>query len=187
MSNKGVKLPKPKKIRKKAAEKNRRPSLTGIVLGIITILGGILAPLAYLPRPSVSVSEPVDADNPLSSAFTVTNGNIIPLWDVRLGIAPGDMGIGRKTLEGDRPLSDDSGFLFMPKWEHHYLRMDEQFTITPSDLLNIQPPTSLTRADLAIIVQYYPWFLPIQRSRAFRFEAHRQTNGHFYWYPTPLK
>jgi hypothetical protein len=28
---------------------------------------------------------------------------------------------------------------------------------------------------------------PISQWKAFRFQAHRQTNGRYYWYPTPLR
>jgi hypothetical protein len=83
-------------------------------------------------------------------------------------------------------LNDNSGFFFLDKWEHHTLRMDEQFSVTPSDAINLGR-SPFQETDLAIVVEYQPWFLRISRSKAFRFQARRQQNGHFHWYATPLR
>jgi hypothetical protein len=98
-------------------------------------------------------------------------------------------------MKTDSALSDSSrGMLTTDRWKNHYLGTDEKFTFTPSDILNSRSlgdfwpeHAPLQSADIGVIVTYYPWFIPWQRSKAFRFEAHRQTNGKFYWYSLPLR
>ena len=88
-------------------------------------------------------------------------------------------------------------------WQHHELGIDEKFTISLSDIFRRGPATPYDRtyklqlpeegefknADIGIVVDYKPllleWLPP--RSKEFRFEAHQQTNGKFYWYSLPLR
>lgn len=184
MSNRRIKPLRRKNLTKQSVQL-KWPYLLKRGLALTSLGVGLLGVLSFLPRPSVSASEPVDIENPFSSAFTVTNGNIIPLSDVRIGVAPVRMPVNGGWLIGDELQENRLGFLFNTKWEHHTLRMDEQYSVTPSDIFDLVGP--FQGADLAIVVQYKPWFLPISRSKAFRFQAHRQTNGRYYWYPTPLR
>ena len=39
-------------------------------------------------------------------------------------------------LVGDEHLENRLGFLFTSNWEHHTLRMDEQYSVTPSDIFD---------------------------------------------------
>jgi hypothetical protein len=153
------------------------------VLGPATILGGIAAILVFLPRVTVSASDPPDPANPMSAAFTITNTNFIPLRSVDAALGIGQI----MTL----PAEPDPNFLpsfesriDMPGWKGHDLDMDERFTMTPSDLFKLSPG-ALGGADIAIVVSYKPWILPWRREKVFRFIAKRQTNGQFYWYSLP--
>jgi hypothetical protein len=141
----------------------------------------------------VSTIDPVDPDNPFSSRFTITNTGFIALENVSVGIAPGkiDWG-GDAVLRTEGPLSDKSHVLMSSNWQNHELRMDEPYTITPSDVFSprgVQGPDNrpIQSADIAIIVTYQPWFIPWSRSRAFRFQARRGAAGKFLWYSVPLK
>lgn len=184
MSNRGVKTPKRKNVPKQYVE-SKWPYFLKHGLALTSFGITLLGLLSFVPRISVSASEPVDIDNPFSSAFIVTNGNIFPLSDLRIGVAPVRMPVNGGWLVGDELLENRLGFFFNSKWEHHTLRMDEQYSVTPSDIFNLAGP--FQGADLAIVVRYKLWFFPISQSKAFRFQAHRQTNGRYYWYPTPLK
>jgi hypothetical protein len=183
MSNKGVKRPNPTRSARKGEKTKRRGSLWTLLLGGATLLGGMVAAVALLPRMVVSVSEPADPDRPLTASFTVTNTNVVPLWDVIVGVAPGDVLLGDAHVVSSPSLSDDSSIFLPPAWAHHYLRMDEQFSIDPSAVF----PTTTKEADLAIIIHYHPWFLPIDESKAFRFRTRRQENGHYHWDSVPLR
>jgi hypothetical protein len=182
MSNKGVKRPKLLRSGPKKKKIKSRMSPWTLLLGGATLLGGIVAAVALLPRMVVSVSEPADPERPLSASFTVTNTNVVPLWDVIVGIAPGDVLLGDAHVVSSPSLSDDSSIFLPPAWAHHNLRMDEQFSIDPSTIF----PTTTKEADLAIIIHYHPWFLPIDRSRAFRFKTRKQENGRYRWDSVPL-
>lgn len=189
MSNRGVKIiPKPK-----AKEENPQGSLTkvvvGVVLGVATLVGGLVV---FIPRPTVSIAyQPVDPKNPYSAAFDVANGNIIPLWDTEARVWPGVITNGTKSLIGEGGISDERGGILTPQWQHHDLYGDDKFTVTLSDISPAFNPNSdpLKEADLAIIVDYRPFPLLIRwrRSRAFRFQAHLQTDGHWYWHSNSVK
>jgi hypothetical protein len=184
MSNRQVKTPKRKDLPKQWLEL-KWPYFLKRGLAFTSFAVGLLGLLSFVPRPSVSASEPVDIENPFSSAFTVTNGNIFSLSDLRVGVAPVRIPLNGGWLVGDERLENRLGFLFNSKWEHHTLRMDEQYSVTPSDIFDLVGP--FQGADLAIVVQYKLWFFPNSQWKAFRFQAHRQTNGRYYWYPTPLR
>ena len=169
-----------------STEAKRNISPLALLLGLATLLGGLAAALAFIPRPYVSVSDPVDSANPFSSKFTIKNGNI-PLSDVCVAVGFGKINLGNViigTVGGKFP--QKYAVIQMEKWQHHYLNMDEGFDVTPADIFGPGPST-LQKADIAIIVKYKPWFIPIRRSKAFRYEAHKQTNGNFYWYELPLQ
>jgi hypothetical protein len=164
-----------------------RKTTTGIwwprLKGLFFLIGVLVSIMAFLPRPSVSVGDPVDPDNPFSSTFTVSNGNWVPLADVSVGIG----GPGFLEFEGNRVVNvRSSGFMAQSAWLHHDLGTDEKFTITLSDIFATSN-SDLQRADIRIVVKYKPWLIPLQRSKVFRYEAHRQTNGKFYWYALPLR
>jgi hypothetical protein len=194
MSNRAPKQSRLKKTAKKAQKAKSRISLWTKALGAATLIGGAAAVLTFLSRPSVSVSDPVDPDNAFSSAFTVTNGNFVPLKDVSVGIALGKIQWTKEgSLTGADSLSGNPAFLTDTLWEHHDLGMDEKFTISPSQFFNTKDGWSgpngvaFESADIAIMVKYKPWFIPYRQSKVFRFQSHRQTNGKIYWYSIPLK
>jgi hypothetical protein len=190
MSNK-IKPLNTKQIPSTKAQKTRaRTSLWAWLLGIATLIGALAAIMTFLPRPVVSVADPVDPENPYSSAFTITNGNFIPLTDVSLGFFPILVNMGGVKLVGE-----PNAFLTRPEWMNHYLGIDEKFTITLAECLGPtgylkSPPQywrDLREADIKLVVKYKPWFIPIERQKEFRFTAHKQSNGKIYWYSTPLK
>lgn len=159
------------------------------VLGIATILGatGILF---LQPRPSVSPSSSPDLTDPFLASFTVTNTNIVPLRNV--GVAVGVVDIDMRNdryYEYDRPQIHPKHMSKFTReaWNYHDLDMDEKFTITP-DVYRIPPGIVMFGgADIAILVTYRPWLLPIERERAFRFVTHNNGDGTFSWHSYPVK
>jgi hypothetical protein len=194
-SAKQAKQEKPKQVPTRLHKDNRmQRRLWGSVVVFCTLVGGVAAVLTLLPRPSMSVVDPVDPDNPFSSAFTVSNNNFVPLEDVSVGIVSERIQWeGGGTIALGKPPYEDSAVAMDTRWQHHYLGVDDKFTITPSQIFSTQEGFSgpngvaFRSAVIAVIVKYYPWFIPLPRSRAFRYEAHRQTNGKFYWYSLPLR
>jgi hypothetical protein len=155
------------------------------LLAAATLIGGFAALVTFLPRVSVSRSEPVDPSNPFSASFTITNESFIPLRDV--GAA---MGLGQIVTEPagmSRFKPDFSSRITSEDWNGHALQMDEKFTITPSTIFALAPGAQLSGADVVIAVTYRPWILPFKREKLSRFVTHRQTNGRLYWYSAPLQ
>jgi hypothetical protein len=154
------------------------------------LLGAVTAALSLLPRMTVEPSAPVDKYNLFSSSFTVTNTNFVPLEhvDVLLGIGELEFGshpsiVGSKTPETN-PAFDNA--VANPKWIHHTLSMDEKLTITLSDMFGADFGQNLTGGDIAVIIRYHPWILPFEREKILRFRVHRELDGGFTWYSSPV-
>ena len=185
MSRKSQKLGRKDKRAKREEKTKTRTSAFAIFLALATIAGGVAAALALLPRISCVPSDPVDPSNPFSASFTITNNNFIPLRQVQASF-----GIGHVVTAPAQPPANlvptfESRHT-KPEWKDHRLRMDESFTITPADLIELHPPARLSSADIAVAVSFKLWLLPVSNERIFRFRARQQSNGQFYWYSQPL-
>jgi hypothetical protein len=172
--------------RKNRKSKKKRLPLLNIILAVATIFGAGIAALVLLPRVVVDSSVPVDPSNPLSSSFTIINTGYIPLRDINISI-----GIGQIVTE---PAQIDPNFipsfksrLIRPEWMHHRLYMDDRFTITIGDIFSLGPSIRLSGADIAIVVSYNPWFIPIKKEKILRYVTKKQTDGRLYWYSRPLQ
>jgi len=179
--------------RHKAKRKSRRgakPPKRGLLFWILagaTMLGAFGAVVTFLPKILVTASQPVDAKDPFSVSFTITNDSFIPLNDVNVSL-----GVGQVTTF---PRLPDPNFipsfksrLVRPEWKNHTLAMDEKFTVLIEDIFTARSDSLMVSgADLAIVVDYRPWFLPINKEKIFRFKGRPVTNDLFYWYFFPLK
>jgi hypothetical protein len=148
------------------------------LLAAATLIGGAAV---VLPRVVVSPpSAPVDPYNPGSIAFEVTNTGIIPLSDVSASVALGRISAygGRIEVKG----SDTFGARFTnAEWQHHKLAMDERFTVTPE-----YDWKEVDSFDVAIVVTYMPWFVPVRQEKAFRFVGVRGIDRLVRWKSWPL-
>jgi hypothetical protein len=153
------------------------------ILALSTIAGGVAAILFFYPRPTISDSEPIEPQFALSASFTVTNNGFIPLEDVNVGLALGKLvmaGSSANTpLEEAKPVTY-STIIEHVRWAHHYLPMDDKFTITPSELFHNTSALGFGR--IGINVRYKPWFLPFQRNKLFKFRTFTQEDGKIVWY-----
>jgi hypothetical protein len=153
------------------------------ISGTLALIGGVVAVLTLLPRISVSPTDPVDPDNPLSASFTIANNNFIPLRHVSAVLGIGEIQPVGKPLDADIAYRDQ-GALAPAAWSNHSLDMDDHFTVSPYDVVHAYGDRE---AAIQIIVSYKPWILPLDRQKRFRFQTHRQTNGKLYWYALPTK
>jgi hypothetical protein len=153
------------------------------LLGLCTLLGGIVAVLALLPRPVVSSpSVPFDPRNALSVSFDISNSNFVPLRDVSAYLGLGQLVGGKGSLLSDEPPSVGYGSRFTnPEWQHHNLGMDERFTINLESMFR-----NMGAADIAIVVSYRPWLLPITKEKIFRFVTGKRSDGVTYWRSWPV-
>jgi hypothetical protein len=65
--------------------------------------------------------------------------------------------------------------------------MDEKFTINLYGAIVVgdMRPAG-TGADIAIVVDYQPWFIPIRRRQIFRFVTQHFADGSFRWSSYPM-
>lgn len=174
------------KRKQRIAQTKKRKSLFAVILAIATILGTAITVLSLLPRVIVDSSVPVDPSNTFSASFTITSASLVPLEDINVYI-----GIGQVVIEpaqiNPNFIPDFTSRLFRPEWMHHRLSVDDRFTITIGDIFGLGFGTRLSGADIAIVVSYKPWILPLRREKVFRFVTKRQTDGRLYWYSRPLQ
>lgn len=179
MTSKGRQRRKKHKPRQKAGKTKTRKRLLVYLLAIATLVGGVAGAVTFLPRVSVSVADPVDPYNPLSSAFTVTNNGYVPLKAINLTF-------GFRLLEGvDAPVTprpEPSKEIYTrfrrPEWTPFDLTIDQTHTVTPGDIFRM----NIRDGCIALIVSYTLPLFPFRMEKFFPFRAHGQSNGRFYWF-----
>ena len=168
------------KINKKAL------SITSIILAAATLVGAAIAAYSLLPRVTVDSSVPVDPNNPLSASFTVINSSYYPLYNVRVMLGIGQIVTGSKKLDPNFIPSFESR-LTRPDWMQKRLAVDERYTITIGDMFRLGNGVSMSGADIAVVIMYRPWIIPIDREKVLRFVTKKQTDGRLYWYSRPIE
>jgi len=164
------------------------------ILGISTIGGLILGALAFFPRPALEIDQPSDPSNALSAPLTVENASLLPLEDVRIAI--GLCSVTAMTARGFTGTIRDAtakscsretwGVVFIySKWRGHTLLADEGETIFMADLFDSTGIKRITNADIAILISYNPWFLPISRTKIYHLFTRKLENGGYFWASAP--
>lgn len=176
-------MPKKKKHKK---QPKKRISMLSIILAVATLLGTALAAVALLPRIIVDSSVPVDPNNPMSASFTIINSSVIPLENIRVALGIGQIVTGSKQIDPNFIPSFESR-IARTNWNHRRLSVDERYTVTIGDIFQLGAGVNLSGADIAIVVTYNPWFIPINRDKVVRFVTKMQTDGRLYWYSRPLQ
>ncbi len=182
MSNRGVKPPKPKKLPRVEPKTKTRIPLLATVLGTATLIGGIAALLVFLPRMTVTTSDPADPDDPFTASATIVNTGFMPLKSVEVSV-----GMGQMVTTGGAPADPNFHPIYWPHlhrngWSVANLRMDDRYTIALNDVLGTEQRGGLDYADIAVVVDYEIPLIGLKREKVFPLFAHRQTNGKFYWY-----
>ena len=144
-----------------------------------------------MPRISVDPPAPFDPSKPSPITFTVSNINIVPLHNVKIGlgicyIRSADHPPLGSDIESDPKRCNDPPIAGLIRWQVDWLDTDEKYELNLEDLLNIKPSDHIERADITIFIMYEPWRLPKQRTRQFRFLARPLSDGKIYWEPMPL-
>jgi hypothetical protein len=180
MSNSAPKPPKQEKQRQKAhngVPKSLLGTMVAVILGVLTFIGG----LAVLwPRVGVTVSDPVDTNDPFSASATVSNTGFLPLHDVNawFGLVRIVGGVNGATYEG----AANYGTRIQPKAleEKHTLTMDDKFTFALNDIISFCK-CSGESADIAVIVEYHIPIIGLRLEKIFPYYLRKQ-GGNYYWY-----
>jgi hypothetical protein len=173
---------KSERLTQRASGTRKRSVLLPWLLGLCTLVGGLASFVTFWPRPVVyPPTVPFDTGNALSVSFDVSNLSVVPLLDVDVLVGIGQIvATGGSRNRNFRP-SFCTRF-FIPEWQHHNLYLDDRFTINTADLF----PANIAYADIAIVVTYKPWIIPLRREKLFRFVTRRENNGSVRWRSQPI-
>jgi hypothetical protein len=154
-------------------------------LAAAVLAGGTAAALMYLPGVTVDPAGPLDPSNPYPISFTISETNIIPLDNVNAYLMI-CYALAAPAPSAPPCQPPDKTRKFKAGWRGHSLRADQPFTIELDDFLRLAPPAKLGGADISIIVEYQPWFVPLRQEKEFRFATELGTNGKLYWTSRPV-
>jgi hypothetical protein len=70
------------------------------------------------------------------------------------------------------------------RWRAAYLSMDERFSIRLGDGLPVGG--RVMYAEISIVIEYQPWFIPIRRAKEFRFRTTAGADGVNRWLSIPM-
>jgi hypothetical protein len=149
-------------------------------LAAAVLAGGTAAALMYLPGVMVDPVGSLDLSNPYPISFTISDANVIPLDDVNvyLVICYAVAASAPSALPCQPPYRTRK---FKAGWRGQALRAGQPFTIVLDDFLRFAPPEKFGGADISIIVEYQPWFVPLRQEKEFRFATELGTDGKLYW------
>jgi hypothetical protein len=157
--------------------------------------------LFFLPRVTVEPSGPYDPLQPSPITFTITNINIVPLRNVKIGIGlcylyptdePGassmrspEAGREKEPIECNGPTKTIPS---IDAWSVKWLDTDEKWQIALEQAVSLHSPQQIEKANITIAVTYSPWLMPWpwRYTREFRFITKKLSDGKIYWIPTPL-
>jgi hypothetical protein len=154
---------------------------------VVTAIGLAAAIVTFLPRMTVEPGGQIDPASPYPISFTITNTGIIPLTNVQPGFGICEFYSGEPENRPDRCDGLLTSKLVKPQWLVKRLNVDEKHVIRFDDMFNIQPPAKFGFANIAVTIDYNPWFLPWRLNPQFRFITRLERDGKLTWMPRPLE
>lgn len=187
MSNRAIKVDKAKKTTprlKKAVREKKTDKIPFRIFSGTAALAGILGLVTFLPRVTVTVSNPLDPTNPFSATATVSNTGYLPLYSVQPAFGLKKMTFGNPAAPRTIESSSKNSYVGLASslWRPSDLGIDDKFTFGLNEIWGKQP--NLLNADIAILVKYEIPIIHLKREKIFPLTAVKQTNGQFYWYPS---
>jgi hypothetical protein len=135
-------------------------------IGAAVVVAVVL--LLVLPRLSVTASNPVNLNDPITASFTVSNKSFIPLRHVGALVSIEQMDPNQIIAHDNLP----------GEWLDHSLDQGDQFTIMPSAVFRFKNPKEAT---IGVVVSYKSWIIPWEQKQVFSFSIRPQANGNLYW------
>lgn len=144
-------------------------------LGIAGLLIGILGLIALRPQLSVALDAPLEAGQPYSPVFRITNSGLTAITRVHA------YAYLYKAQVGGLQLNDNISV--NPNWKATTLERGESFSV-PAGLLRTQVvPNSF---DVAVVIEYAPYGIPfISQNRIFRWIGAKGPDGNMTLLPQP--
>ncbi len=162
------------------------------LLGIATLGAFVIAALTLLPRITVKVSNKGELS---LASFTITNTGYIPLHAVTTTVGvcflqtanvAGRSGPMRIRVVGTDCANWATSF-YNKDWKVFDLPIDEPQTIDMSEVFDVYNGATIEDGDIAILIVFQPWILPIHRRYIFHFIVKTESDGNKYWAPTAGK
>jgi hypothetical protein len=174
----------PRGLASKSTQATARRNRSLRALAAAVLAGGTAAALLYLPGVMVDPAGAVDPSNPYPISFAISDANIIPLENVNVYL------VICYAVAAPVPVAPPCQPPFKTRkfkagWRGHSLPADQPFTIVLDDFLRFAPPAIFGGADISIIVEYQPWFVPVRQEKEFRFATELGTDGKLYWASRP--
>jgi|GEM_PF-4881934 len=174
-----------------------------IVVGGITGLAAILGIAGFgfflVPKVSVSQSAPLNASDPFSAPFEVSNDGPLGLNEVKVSCALLLVKREERTLAQNLEVGrDQAGYrILRPLHRDATGRVIEpdsnvlvavnippgQKTTVPCLDNTIHWGVPITHADVAIVVSFRSDYLVIRQTKTYRFVTAPRSDGNLYWFP----
>ena len=154
------------------------------------IFAGVLAFCTFLGIvvlwPRVTVEANNAGDNPSVVSFIESNTGYIPLENVTDAMALCYLDFGKLRISGNCAQLG-AVRIVSPQWKKHRLNIDDKNSLDMREAFaTYGGPTQVTAGDIAIIVTYQPWIVPITMEKKFHFATKASNDGRTYWAPSAI-
>jgi hypothetical protein len=154
--------------------------LLAFTMAAATLIAVPGALLVLLPR--ITVEGTGDFSKPASIAFVTTNIGSIPLRYPTVGMFTCEVAYIREPDTQPRACNLS---LIPPSVTNaksqEWLNVDDKITTRWEDAVIAEGGAPIVRANLIIIVGYYPWYSPVRFYKRFGFRSAKGSDGILYW------
>lgn len=178
-----------KRKRPRRGPNNRKPdspkqsSLWGLErwIGIVSLVLGLAGLiLNYIPKLSVSVAGSLQSVNPMASVFALSNDGLLPVRDLFVVCGTPQLDAGQYKFQS----GPGGGFIF-PDSRAEVLSPGHTMALPCGHIFGVADPSSITKAEITIVVRYRPDFLFWHKTANFNWKAEKTLDGTWIWKSTP--
>ena len=144
-----------------------------IFLGVAAILGLFATLYAINPKIIVAPIERMEANNPLSTLFSVLNDGLLPIYSVKFDCATND-------IENETNHRVAGFVLSFPNTDRAKLSPGDSATIK-CGIGDFGP--KLRKAEIELIISFRPAYWPFKITRYFPFAGINSKDGKLFWFP----
>lgn len=149
---------------------------------VVTFLGFGIALLTLFPRLSVSNESPIDPTQPFSTPFRIVNDGYVPLFSVQFSTAISKITPKSRNVPELRGSPGYASRIHNPGMGAKIFWPTDVFTYYSGTTIQSDP---LESADIAIVVDYHPFGIPINRERLYRFITLMGPDNQLHWMQRP--
>jgi hypothetical protein len=141
--------------------------------GFATLLTIVAFYLSYIvPKLSVDTSGSLQAANPLATVFYLSNDGTLPVHNILAACGEVQFKAGNYQVISE----PDARFIF-PESKAEILSPGHKMSLPCSHLFGVAEPATITRAEITIIVDYRPDWVPWRKTARFPWKAEKTETG----------